>query len=153
VAGHKQVQPWWDEVASVTAEWYVGREQAQDAEGIAIAVDKPRYNFRKPPAEGAITRADAPAHVARQLRLPAGTPLIRCFRTRGQAAVEVRWIRGHAGLIARPVRRGDRDGYRTALPEEAAALGLPEGATVFVSTRMLALDAYRPSGISEIIAA
>lgn len=42
--GHQAVQPWWDEVRSLTVEWYGTRAEAEEAEKAAILAEQPRYN-------------------------------------------------------------------------------------------------------------
>ena len=42
--GHQQVQPWWDELRSLTVDWYDSREEAAAAEKTAIKAEWPKYN-------------------------------------------------------------------------------------------------------------
>lgn len=42
--GHQAVQPWWDEVRSLTLEWYDTRAGAEAAEKAAILAEQPKYN-------------------------------------------------------------------------------------------------------------
>lgn len=42
--GHQAVQPWWDEVRSLTIEWYETRTEAAEAEKAAILAEQPKYN-------------------------------------------------------------------------------------------------------------
>jgi len=42
--GHQAVQPWWDELRSLTVERYDTRAQAEQAEKAAILAEQPRYN-------------------------------------------------------------------------------------------------------------
>jgi predicted GIY-YIG superfamily endonuclease len=42
--GHQAVQPWWDELRSLTFEWYETREAAEAAEKAAILAEQPKYN-------------------------------------------------------------------------------------------------------------
>jgi hypothetical protein len=42
--GHADNQPWWDELRSMTVDWYPSREEADDAERAAIEAEKPKYN-------------------------------------------------------------------------------------------------------------
>jgi predicted GIY-YIG superfamily endonuclease len=42
--GHQAVQPWWDEVRSLTVEWYDTRVEAERAEKAAILAEQPKYN-------------------------------------------------------------------------------------------------------------
>lgn len=42
--GHQAVQPWWDELRSLTVEWYSTRPQAEEAEKAAIRAEQPKYN-------------------------------------------------------------------------------------------------------------
>ena len=42
--GHQAVQPWWDEVRSLTVEWYETRVEAEAAERAAILAEQPKYN-------------------------------------------------------------------------------------------------------------
>lgn len=42
--GHQAVQPWWDEVRSLTVEWYDTRGEAEAAEKAAILAEQPKYN-------------------------------------------------------------------------------------------------------------
>lgn len=42
--GHQSLQPWWDEVRSVTVEWYDTRAEAAAAEKAAILAEQPKYN-------------------------------------------------------------------------------------------------------------
>jgi hypothetical protein len=42
--GHQAVQPWWDEVRSLTVEWYDTRAEAERAEKAAILAEQPKYN-------------------------------------------------------------------------------------------------------------
>ena len=42
--GHQAVQPWWDELRSLTVEWYSTRAQAEEAEKAAILAEQPKYN-------------------------------------------------------------------------------------------------------------
>ena len=44
--GHMRAQPWWDELRSLTVEWYDSREQAEAAEEAAIRAERPKYNKR-----------------------------------------------------------------------------------------------------------
>lgn len=41
---HQQAQPWWDELRSVTVEWFESRDEAEDAERAAILAEQPKYN-------------------------------------------------------------------------------------------------------------
>lgn len=41
---HQAVQPWWDELRSLTVEWYDSRPEAEDAEKAAILAEQPKYN-------------------------------------------------------------------------------------------------------------
>lgn len=57
--GHQAVQPWWDELRSLTVKWYETRTEAEAAEKAAIPAEQPKYNVtylkpirraaRKPP--------------------------------------------------------------------------------------------------------
>ena len=38
------VQPWWDELRSLTVEWYDTRAEAEAAEKAAILAERPKYN-------------------------------------------------------------------------------------------------------------
>ena len=42
--GHQAIQPWWDEVRSLTVEWHDTRGEAEAAEKAAILAEQPRYN-------------------------------------------------------------------------------------------------------------
>ena len=42
--GHQAVQPWWDEVRTLTVEWYGTRAEAEAAEQAAILAEQPKYN-------------------------------------------------------------------------------------------------------------
>ena len=42
--GHQAVQPWWDELRSLTVEWHDTRNEAEDAEKAAILAEQPKYN-------------------------------------------------------------------------------------------------------------
>jgi hypothetical protein len=42
--GHQAVQPWWDELRSLTVEWFDSREEALAAEKAAILAEQPKYN-------------------------------------------------------------------------------------------------------------
>jgi predicted GIY-YIG superfamily endonuclease len=42
--GHAGNQPWWDELRSMTVDWYPSREEADDAERAAIEAEEPKYN-------------------------------------------------------------------------------------------------------------
>jgi hypothetical protein len=42
--GHEAVQPWWDELRSLTVEWYESRPEADAAEEAAIRAERPKYN-------------------------------------------------------------------------------------------------------------
>lgn len=42
--GHQAVQPWWDEVCSLTMEWHDTRVEAERAEKAAILDEQPKYN-------------------------------------------------------------------------------------------------------------
>jgi hypothetical protein len=42
--GHQAVQPWWDEVRSLTVEWYGTRAEAEEAEKAAILAEQPKHN-------------------------------------------------------------------------------------------------------------
>jgi predicted GIY-YIG superfamily endonuclease len=41
---HQAHQPWWDELRSLTVEWYDWRSEAEDAEKAAILAEQPKYN-------------------------------------------------------------------------------------------------------------
>lgn len=41
---HAAKQPWWDELRSMTVDWYDSREEADDAERAAIEAETPKYN-------------------------------------------------------------------------------------------------------------
>lgn len=43
--GHERVQPWWDELRSLTVEWYDSRPEAEAAEKAAILDEQPKYNI------------------------------------------------------------------------------------------------------------
>lgn len=55
---HKSVKDWAEDVASSTIEWHDTREEALDAERLAIIDERPRYNVvhNRQPATGAVTR-------------------------------------------------------------------------------------------------
>jgi len=42
--GHQAVQPWWDELRSLTVKWYPSRDAALAAEKAAILAEQPKYN-------------------------------------------------------------------------------------------------------------
>jgi hypothetical protein len=42
--GHQAIQPWWDEVRSLTVEWFDTRAEAEAAEKAAILAEQPKYN-------------------------------------------------------------------------------------------------------------
>lgn len=42
---HQLVQPWWDELRTVTVEWYDSRPEADAAEKAAILAEQPKYNL------------------------------------------------------------------------------------------------------------
>lgn len=42
---HQAVQPWWDELRSLTVDWYDSRPEAEDAERAAILAEQPKYNM------------------------------------------------------------------------------------------------------------
>jgi predicted GIY-YIG superfamily endonuclease len=42
--GHQAVQPWWDELRSLTVEWHETRDEAEAAEKAAILAEQPKYN-------------------------------------------------------------------------------------------------------------
>lgn len=42
--GHQKVQPWWDELRTLTVEWHASREEAEAAEKAAIRAEQPKYN-------------------------------------------------------------------------------------------------------------
>lgn len=42
--GHLLEQPWWDELRTLTVEWYESRPEAEDAEKAAIRAEQPKYN-------------------------------------------------------------------------------------------------------------
>lgn len=44
---HAQEQPWWPEVDHRTVAWYNDRDEADDAETLAIAAEKPMHNKAK----------------------------------------------------------------------------------------------------------
>lgn len=41
---HQTVQPWWDELRSLTVEWHGTRAEAEEAEKAAIGAEQPKYN-------------------------------------------------------------------------------------------------------------
>src|SRR6201999_4306452 len=41
---HQLVQPWWDELRTLTVEWYGSRPEAEAAEEAAILAELPKYN-------------------------------------------------------------------------------------------------------------
>jgi predicted GIY-YIG superfamily endonuclease len=41
---HAAIQSWWDEVRSLTIEWYDTRQEAADVEKSAILAEQPKYN-------------------------------------------------------------------------------------------------------------
>jgi len=45
---HAATKPWWDEVRSVTIEWYESRGEVAAAETRAIAIEHPLYNIQRP---------------------------------------------------------------------------------------------------------
>ena len=53
--GHQSSQPWWDELRSLTVEWFDKRTDAEAAEKAAIRAEKPKYNkahvIKPPPQE------------------------------------------------------------------------------------------------------
>jgi hypothetical protein len=51
---HQLVQPWWDELRSLTVEWYNSRPEAEAAEKAAIPAEQPKYNitYLKPARPG-----------------------------------------------------------------------------------------------------
>lgn len=52
--GHERVQPWWDEIRSLTVDWYESREEAAEVEKAAILAEQPKYNvtYLKPARTG-----------------------------------------------------------------------------------------------------
>jgi hypothetical protein len=56
--GHERVQPWWDEIRSLTVDWYESREEAAEVEKAAIPAEQPKYNvtYLKPARTGAPKR-------------------------------------------------------------------------------------------------
>ena len=42
--GHQRKQPWWDELRSLTVDWYDSRDEAEAAEEAAIKAERPKYN-------------------------------------------------------------------------------------------------------------
>lgn len=42
--GHQLVQPWWDELRSLTVEWRDSRPEADAAEKAAVLAEQPKYN-------------------------------------------------------------------------------------------------------------
>ena len=42
--GHAARQPWWDELRSLTVDWYGSRDEAEAAERSAIEAEAPKYN-------------------------------------------------------------------------------------------------------------
>jgi hypothetical protein len=59
--GHSIKQPWWNELRSLTVEFYDSREEAEAAEEAAIRTERPKYNKRH--NDG---RAERPAKAACQ---------------------------------------------------------------------------------------
>lgn len=60
---HMRVQPWWDELRSLTVDWYDKREDAEEAEKAAIRAELPKYNKAhviKPPPQRDVTPAPRP---------------------------------------------------------------------------------------------
>jgi hypothetical protein len=51
--GHERVQPWWDELRSLTVEWCETREEAEAAEKAAIRAEQPKYNVTYLKSSGA----------------------------------------------------------------------------------------------------
>jgi hypothetical protein len=41
---HQVTQPWWDELRSLTVEWYDSRPEAEAAEEAAVVAELPKYN-------------------------------------------------------------------------------------------------------------
>jgi len=61
---HQAVQPWWDEVRSITVEWYDTRAEAAEAEEDAIVAEQPKYNVTYlKPGHGRRGRRPNPAAV------------------------------------------------------------------------------------------
>jgi len=52
--GHQLVQPWWDELRTLTVEWYDSRPEAAEAERLAVLAEQPKYNltYLKPTGPG-----------------------------------------------------------------------------------------------------
>lgn len=42
--GHQRIQPWWNELRSMSVEWFDSREEAAAAEKAAIQSEEPKYN-------------------------------------------------------------------------------------------------------------
>lgn len=42
--GHQLIQPWWDELRTLTVEWYDSRTEAEAAEKAAVLAEQPKYN-------------------------------------------------------------------------------------------------------------
>lgn len=63
---HQRIQPWWDELRSLTVDWYDSREDAEAAEKAAILAELPKYNKtylmprRRKPAQPALEIVPAP---------------------------------------------------------------------------------------------
>ena len=65
---HARVQPWWDEMQRQTVEWLGSREEAEDAERVAIKAEKPKYNIIHAEPRPPRTRAASPVPVPREGR-------------------------------------------------------------------------------------
>ena len=55
--GHAKSQPWWSQVTHVSVRYFATRGEAEEAEGAAISIERPKYNKQQPSAgKGARTR-------------------------------------------------------------------------------------------------
>lgn len=46
---HRQSQPWWSDITSISVQHFPTIREARDAERVAIAEERPRYNVRDSP--------------------------------------------------------------------------------------------------------
>lgn len=66
---HASAKPWWSETRRLTVDWYDTRDEALDAEALAIFTEQPEHNVMH--RHQAVRLKKARATVTRQIRHPA----------------------------------------------------------------------------------
>lgn len=106
--GHADNQPWWDELRSMTVDWYPSREEADDAERAAIEAEKPKYNKKylapRRERQPSTPRGRVYMHVHELVALPVEVGVVAAGRALGMGRGGA-YMHAKAGTLPFPVQR------------------------------------------------